>query len=142
MQDITLGDTSVRVNDGSYHVVRFIRTGANATLQIDDFKTQRKYPVGRQLLVFNTQNLLQIGGKWNPHLTRVERPFIGVMAGFVFNGLRPLDLAKENHPLTKIQGNYFSKIRSFTNFVYKYFDPLEFLPKEVFQPFNLKSVIF
>ena len=75
-------------------------------LQIDDFKTRRKFSVGRQLLVFNTQNLLQIGGKWNPHLTRIERPFIGVMAGFVFNGLRPLDLAKESHPLTKIQGKY------------------------------------
>ena len=76
MQDITLGDTSVRVNDGSYHVVRFIRTGANATLQIDDFKTQRKNPLGRQLLVFNTQNQLQIGGKWNPGIG-VDRPFIG-----------------------------------------------------------------
>ena len=107
MQDIALGDTSVRVNDGSYHVIRFIRTGANATLQIDDFKTQRKNPSGRQMLVFNTQNLLQIGGKWNEGgLNRIDRPFIGVMAGFVFNGLRPLDLAKETHPLTKIQGKY------------------------------------
>ena len=103
MQDITLGDTSVRVNDGSYHVVRFIRTGANATLQIDDFKTQRKNPLGRQLLVFNTQNQLQIGGKWNPGIG-VDRPFIGVMAGFVYNGLRPLDQAKETSPFTKIQG--------------------------------------
>ena len=107
MQDIALEDTSVRVNDGSYHVIRFIRTGANATLQIDDFKTQRKNPSGRQMLVFNTQNLLQIGGKWNEGgLNRIDRPFIGVMAGFVFNGLRPLDLAKETHPLTKIQGKY------------------------------------
>ena len=109
MHDITLGDMGVRVNDGSYHVVRFWRTGANSSLQIDDFKTQTKTPVGRQLLVFNTQNLLQIGGKWNRSLRRVERPFIGVMAGLVFNGLRPIDLAADSHPLTKIQGMFWSE---------------------------------
>ena len=104
---------NVRVNDGSYHVVRFWRTGANSSLQIDDFKVQTKTPIGRQLLVFNKQNILQIGGKWNSGLRRVERPFIGVMAGLVFNGLRPIDLAAESHPLTKVQGkNILSKYLS------------------------------
>ena len=35
-QDIVIQDSSVRVNDGKYHVVRFVRTGVNSTLQVDD----------------------------------------------------------------------------------------------------------
>ena len=38
---------------------------------------------------------MQLGGRWNPTLNRVERPFTGVMAGIVYNGLRPLDLAAD-----------------------------------------------
>ena len=104
-EDIAIGDMNVRVNDGSYHVMKFTRTGANATLQIDDFPIQRKNPIGRQLLVFNTQNHIQLGGKWNSALNRIDRPFIGVMAGLVFNGLRPLDLAADSSAASKIQGD-------------------------------------
>ena len=104
-QDITIGNKNVRINDGSYHVLRFTRIGANATLQIDDFRPQITEPPGRQLLVFNTQNQIQFGGKWNQHLNKVDRPFIGVMAGLVFNNLRPLDLASESNQLTRVQGN-------------------------------------
>ena len=46
-----------------------------------------------------------MGGKWNGHLNKVDRPFIGVMAGLVFNNLRPLDLASESNQLTRVQGN-------------------------------------
>ena len=35
-QDIIVRDTSVRINDGKYHVARFIRTGVNSSLQVDD----------------------------------------------------------------------------------------------------------
>ena len=35
-QDIMLRDSNMRVNDGKYHVVRFVRTGVNSTLQVDD----------------------------------------------------------------------------------------------------------
>lgn len=35
-QDIVIRDTSSKVNDGKYHVVRFSRTGVNSTLQVDD----------------------------------------------------------------------------------------------------------
>ena len=35
-QDIVVKDSSIRVNDGQYHVVKFIRTGVNSTLQLDD----------------------------------------------------------------------------------------------------------
>ena len=39
--------------------------------------------------------MVHLGGRWNPTLKRVERPFTGVMAGIVYNGLRPLDLAAD-----------------------------------------------
>ncbi len=65
-----------------------------------------KTPEGqRQLTVFNSQSQIQIGGKWNPSLRRVDRPFVGVMAGLVYNGLRPLDLAADADVRTKIQGD-------------------------------------
>ena len=35
-QDIVIRDTSSKLNDGKYHVVRFSRTGVNSTLQVDD----------------------------------------------------------------------------------------------------------
>ena len=37
-QDIIVKDSSVRVNDGKYHVVRFTRDGINSSLQVDDNK--------------------------------------------------------------------------------------------------------
>lgn len=42
--------------------------------------------------VFNDQSLVQIGGRLNPTLRRIDRPFVGIIAGAVYNGLRPLDL--------------------------------------------------
>ena len=45
--------------------------------------------------MFNDQSVIHLGGRWNPTLKRVERPFTGVMAGIVYNGLRPLDLAAD-----------------------------------------------
>lgn len=33
------------------------------------------HPAGNQRTVFNGQSHLQLGGKWNPTLTRVEKPF-------------------------------------------------------------------
>ena len=50
---------------------------------------------GTQLTVFNDQSVIHLGGRWNPTLKRVERPFTGVMAGIVYNGLRPLDIAAD-----------------------------------------------
>ena len=104
-QDITVGETNVLVNDGRYHVVRFTRSGPNSTLQVDDNQTQRKHPRERQLSVFNSQNQIQLGGRWNPTLNRVERPFRGVLAGLVYNGLRPLDQAADGEKRTKVQGD-------------------------------------
>jgi len=140
-----LGETNVRLNDGKYHVVRFNRNGQNSSLQVDDNRPHRKLsssetfhlPTIRVFMaaifavktqqrktVFNDQSQIQLGGVWNPTLSRVEKPFQvleknqsiinnvsipflmkGVMSGVTFNYLRPLDLAAENDQRTKVQGD-------------------------------------
>ena len=62
-------------------------------------------PSGRDMTVFNSQSRIQIGGKWSELLGRVEKPFLGVMAGLVYNKMRPLDLARERKPRTDIMGH-------------------------------------
>ena len=47
-KDITVGDIATKVNDGKYHVVRFSRSGANSTLQIDDNEPQERFPLGEE----------------------------------------------------------------------------------------------
>ena len=37
---IIVKDSSVRVNDGKYHVIRFTRDGINSSLQVDDNKVR------------------------------------------------------------------------------------------------------
>ncbi|GLV43351.1 Neurexin 1 [Carabus blaptoides fortunei] len=103
--DHPLGEISVKVNDNVYHVVRFRRSGANSTLQIDDFNVQTNHPTGHQLQVFNSQSQIQVGGKWNRGKSRVERPFTGILAGVVVNGMRVLDLAAEKDTHTSIRGD-------------------------------------
>ncbi len=63
--------------------------------------------------MFNGQSSVQIGGRWNPRTGQVERPFLGVVAGALFNGLRPLDRARDGEPAAAVEGtaryrmNYF-----------------------------------
>lgn len=45
--DINIEESSKFVNDGKYHVVRFTRSGGNATLQLDDLPVIERYPSGR-----------------------------------------------------------------------------------------------
>lgn len=61
--------------------------------------------VGNQLQIFNSQSQIQIGGKWNKNRSRIERPFTGIVAGVVVNGLRVLDLAAEKDIHTSIRGD-------------------------------------
>lgn len=51
------------------------------------------FSTGHQLTVFNSQSTIQVGGRWNRSKGRVERPFLGVIAGLVVNGARILELA-------------------------------------------------
>lgn len=44
--DHPLGDISIKVNDNKYHVIKFTRTGANSSLQIDDYNVQTSHPSG------------------------------------------------------------------------------------------------
>ena len=69
------------------------------------FEVQTASPLGHQLSVFNSQSTIQIGGKWNSLLSRVERPFAGVLAGLVYNNMRPLDQAKDRAKGTSTQGH-------------------------------------
>lgn len=47
--------------------------------------------LGHQLTVFNSQSMIQVGGRWNRSKGRVERPFMGVISGLVVNGARIFD---------------------------------------------------
>lgn len=45
--DINIEEPSKFVNDGKYHIVRFTRSGGNATLQVDDLPVIERYPTGK-----------------------------------------------------------------------------------------------
>lgn len=45
--DINIEETSKFVNDGKYHIIRFTRSGGNATLQVDDLPVIERYPTGK-----------------------------------------------------------------------------------------------
>lgn len=45
-EDHPIGEVLSKVNDGTYHVVRFIRSGPNATVQVDDYEMKEKNPSG------------------------------------------------------------------------------------------------
>lgn len=52
--DINIEETAKFVNDGKYHIVKFTRSGGNATLQVDDLPVIERYPTGESpTLPFN-----------------------------------------------------------------------------------------
>ncbi|XP_055852280.1 neurexin-1a isoform X2 [Episyrphus balteatus] len=105
-RDLPLGEITTKVNDNNYHVVRFIRNGGNASLQLDDYNVQTVHPQGHQSTVFNTMTNIQVGGKYSRSgRFRIERPFAGVIAGLSINKLRILDLAVERDPHITIRGD-------------------------------------
>ncbi|XP_054706570.1 neurexin-1-like [Uloborus diversus] len=106
-EDHPIGEHSVHVNDGQYHVVRFTRSGPNSTIQVDDHNVRVKQPPGRQLTVFNSHSTVQVGGKRNPlrGTGSIERPFQGIISGLVVNGDRILDMAAEDDPRISVSGD-------------------------------------
>lgn len=46
-RDLPLGEIGTKVNDNTYHIVRFQRFGGNATLQLDDYNVQTVHPQGK-----------------------------------------------------------------------------------------------
>ncbi|XP_049322655.1 neurexin 2a isoform X6 [Astyanax mexicanus] len=127
--DITIDEPAIVVSDGKYHVVRFTRSGGNATLQVDNQPVIERYPSGnfdnerlaiarqripyrlgrvvdewlldkgRQLTIFNSQAAIKIGGQDK------GRPFQGQISGLYYNGLQVLKLAAEGDPNVKVEGN-------------------------------------
>ncbi|XP_039573133.1 neurexin-1 isoform X14 [Passer montanus] len=97
--DIAIEEMNAIINDGKYHVVRFTRSGGNATLQVDNWPVIERYPAGRQLTIFNSQATIKIGGKERGH------PFQGQLSGLYYNGLKVLNMAAENDGNIMIEGN-------------------------------------
>uniref|UniRef100_A0A7N6AMR2 Neurexin 2 n=1 Tax=Anabas testudineus TaxID=64144 RepID=A0A7N6AMR2_ANATE len=128
--DITIEESAVMVSDGKYHVVRFTRSGGNATLQVDNQPVIERFPSGnfdnerlaiarqripyrlgrvvdewlldkgRQLTIFNSQAFIKIGGSGEK-----GRHFQGQISGLYYNGLQVLKLAAEGDPNVQTQGN-------------------------------------
>ncbi|XP_032980437.1 neurexin-1 isoform X12 [Rhinolophus ferrumequinum] len=97
--DIAIEESNAIINDGKYHVVRFTRSGGNATLQVDSWPVIERYPAGRQLTIFNSQATIIIGGK------EQGQPFQGQLSGLYYNGLKVLNMAAENDVNIAIVGN-------------------------------------
>nr|XP_023663524.1 neurexin-3a-like isoform X10 [Paramormyrops kingsleyae] len=125
--DISVRESSP-VNDGKYHVARFVRNGGNATLQVDNWPINEHFPTGgsdtersqtaskkitfkktrpeewlqekgRQLTIFNTQATITIGG------TDRRRPYQGQLTGLYYNGLKVLTMAAERNGNIRTNGS-------------------------------------
>ncbi|XP_062375089.1 neurexin-1a-like isoform X7 [Sardina pilchardus] len=129
--DIYIEEKAKFVNDGKYHIVRFTRSGGNATLQVDDLPIIERYPTGnfdnerlaiarqripyrlgrvvdewlldkgRQLTIFNSQTTIQIGGLEKDR----TRAFQGQLSGLYYNGLKVFNMAVEGDPNIQIEGS-------------------------------------
>eukprot|EP00063_Salmo_salar_P038883 XP_014013718.1 PREDICTED: neurexin-1a-like isoform X12 [Salmo salar] len=127
--DINIEETAKFVNDGKYHIVRFTRSGGNATLQLDDLPIIERYPSGnidnerlaiarqripyrlgrivddwlldkgRQLTIFNSQTTVTVGRG------KEAGQFQGQMAGLYYNGLKILNMAAEGHAHIRLEGS-------------------------------------
>uniref|UniRef100_A0A8C4QK66 Neurexin 1b n=1 Tax=Eptatretus burgeri TaxID=7764 RepID=A0A8C4QK66_EPTBU len=97
--DISIMEESMPVNDGRYHVVKFTRSGGNASLQLDQLQVNEHYPPGRQLTIFNSQASISIGGQDR------HQPFQGQLSGLYYNGLKVLNMAAEGDANVHIEGN-------------------------------------
>lgn len=109
-EDHDIGNLNVKVNDGRVHVVKFDRSGPNSTMQIDNHNRVYKHPQGgRQLTVFNSHFKVQIGGKsaaskGQESEIEIEKPFHGIISGFIYNGLRLIDLAMDGDSRVSVRG--------------------------------------
>nr|XP_020501894.1 neurexin-1a isoform X3 [Labrus bergylta] len=127
--DINIEESAKFVNDGKYHIIRFTRSGGNATLQLDDLPVIERYPSGnidnerlaiarqripyrlgrvvddwlldkgRQLTIFNSQTTVKVGGGERSAM------FQGQLSGLYYNGLRILNMAAEGHPHIRVEGS-------------------------------------
>nr|XP_009305294.1 neurexin-1b isoform X2 [Danio rerio] len=125
--DINIEENGKLVNDGNYHIVRFTRSGGNATLQVDDLPVIERFPPGhidshrlgtgrlpyrrlveeslpkngRQLTIFNSQMTIRIGGWQKQQVSG----FQGQMSGFYYNGLKVFSMAADGDPNVRMEGS-------------------------------------
>ncbi|XP_019641092.1 PREDICTED: neurexin-3-beta-like [Branchiostoma belcheri] len=118
-QDHPVSEKSKKVNDGSYHIVRFSRIGANASLQLDNLALNEKKPTvpsylssedrSKQLSVFNSQAYIRLGGRGSSNgrsRRAVDKPyFVGMLSGFYYNDIKVLDLARQKDPRVRVEGD-------------------------------------
>ncbi|KAJ3589192.1 hypothetical protein NHX12_010039 [Muraenolepis orangiensis] len=98
--DIAIEEPAVVVNDGKYHVVRFTRSGGNATLQVDNQPVIERYPPdARGFGKRRAQAAIKIGGNDR------GRPFQGQISGLYYNGLQVLKLAADSDGSVQSEGN-------------------------------------
>lgn len=50
-EDHPIGEEVASINDGVYHVLKFTRSGPNATLQLDNYEVKSKNPKGILLFI-------------------------------------------------------------------------------------------
>ncbi|XP_071501894.1 neurexin-3-like [Diadema antillarum] len=109
--DHTISDGRNRINDGVYHVIHFSRTGANATLQVDQYAQITKIPRGKQSTFFDDQAVVSLGGRSGSARRRRRRrsvpspPFEGMMSGLSYNDMRILDIAASDDARIQMDGN-------------------------------------
>jgi len=113
-ESIILADNTKKFNDGNYHVLRFNRVGPNSTLQLDNRDEIVKIPDGRHLTVFNSQNMVQIGGRMVESKNKIDNPFQGVLSGVIYNKLHLLELAFQKREGIRLKGtvNFLQSIPS------------------------------
>ncbi|XP_052769324.1 neurexin-1-like isoform X2 [Mya arenaria] len=103
LEDIPVVTLEQAVNDGRYHVIKFVRSGANASLQVD-WEKRNKNPMGQKMTVFNSQARVMIGGRLDSH-GRISKAFHGTVSGLVYNGVRILDQLKHGDPRVRSEGD-------------------------------------
>ncbi len=63
--DINIEEKTKFVNDGKYHIVKFTRSGGNATLQVDDLPVIERYPTGETITSHTNNTCMScLDGYW------------------------------------------------------------------------------
>ncbi|KAH3752063.1 hypothetical protein DPMN_186673 [Dreissena polymorpha] len=87
---VRLVEDSRLFNDGQYHVVRYIRTGSNSTLQVNQLPTKIAVNTG-VLSLFKRVHRVMLGGRTDSS-GAIIRNYYGIIGGAYYNGHRWLDL--------------------------------------------------
>lgn len=85
--DINIEESSKFVNDGKYHIIRFTRSGGNATLQLDDLPVIERYPSGRPCPArTEPKPLARHGTSWQGRSNSYKQTFTHTHHGREYHG--------------------------------------------------------